>query len=237
MISHTLAIPARFFLSVIGLLLIMGAGLAFTQTEQPKEDARLPWQTDVEKFEAALQKIKRETKVPDVAIFEKRVKDRAEDIDILTDGAGGVIDFSARKGSPQHEANQQLKDKPIEWEFELMTEAKPYSDGSITLMPKLSARPADKLEEDRFPFFTISVEKPSETPWEKGQRIKLTATIDDFSRFQKDLSDSFGIVAIYYFEDDPGPFFMLKLNEAKITKAAAEVPAKASADAGESERE
>lgn len=204
-------------LTPLSLLLTLGASLSLAQDTAPAKDVRLNWQDDIIAFATELDKLSRETRVPAIAIYEKRLKEQAEDVAVITDGAGGVVDFDARKGSPQFEASKRFSNKPIEWDIELLADAELLWGKSLSLAPTLPPAFTVKLGEEEGPLFTIWIQQPSQGPFEAGERVKLRATIDDFSRFRKDFSKAYGVVAFYHFDGHPGPFFTLKLDEATIT--------------------
>ena len=65
--------------------------------------------------------------------------------------------------------------------------------------------------------FPSSITETDVGPLKAGDRIRLRASIDDFSRFKKRYSKATGLVAIYYLEDTTNPVFDVRLDEAEVT--------------------
>ncbi len=212
---------ASLLLTVAGMLFLIGTNLAFAQREpRPKPEPLAAWQTDINRFERELRRVVAEAQVPERNALERRLQNESGGVEVITDGYGGVVDFNAAKGTVQYVANEMVKGKPVEWEFELAKEAKQSYDKSITLIPKLSANANSKNDETVVPLLIgISVKELKSGPFKAGDRVKLTAAIDDFSRFRKKYHLATGLAAIYYLDDAPTTIFELRLENADITSA------------------
>lgn len=112
--------------------------------------------------------------------------------------------------------NKKLAGRSIDWEFELVEDTAIFPDKSTGLLPKTA--PAANARKKKFePWdFGISLAKTSAGPFKAGDRVRLQASIDDFSRFKKNYTRAMGPVAIHYLKDSPN-FLHLKLDEAKLT--------------------
>jgi len=177
------------------------------------------WQRDVVQFNAMLQKLVETADIPEEEEFKKRLESESGWVEVITDGYGGVVDFNAAKGTIQYEANNLMGPggPHIDWEFELTGDTKIYWNKSTNLTPKITRTLKDGKEDSQQPIFGISIAKASAGPFRAGDRVRLKASIDDFSRFKKDYGRATGLVAIYYLEDSPNPVFTLRLDEAEIT--------------------
>ena len=212
-------------LSVAGILLLIGTGSALAQREpQPKPAPLAAWQTDINRFESELQRLVSEAQVPELSALERRFKDESGGVEAVADGYGGVVDFNAAKGTVQYVANEMGKGKPVEWEFELAREAKQNHSKSIALVPKFATKPTgDKKKgiplKDTPLLLGISVKDSNAGPFKAGDRVRLKASIDDFSRFKAKYRFATGLAAIYYLDDAPTTMFELRLENAEITSA------------------
>ena len=65
---------------------------------------------------------------------------------------------------------------------------------------------------------TIMLSDAKVGPFKAGDRLRLKADIDDFSRFRKDFDLATGLVAIYHLDGAPHPIFWLKLAKAEIIR-------------------
>ena len=150
-------------------------------------------------------------------LSKKRFEKKSSGLEVITDGYGGVVDFNAAKGTIQYEASEKFGGKHIDWEFELATDTEIAWDDSTSLLPKIARTAEDGPEDSDKPIFGISIEKATAGPFRAGDRVRLKASIDDFSRFRKDYFRAFGLVAIYYLEEGPNPVFDLRLDRAEVT--------------------
>ena len=210
---------------IIKILPIVAAGiLSFpctaTTAAQEERSARAvwkDWQRDISQFEAELRKVVREARVPEEASLKKRSDKKSGGLEVVTDGYGGIVDFDAAEGTVQFVANERFGGMNIEWEFELAKDTKINWDKSTKLIPKIAGTTNRNEQESEDPLFMIAIEKPSAGSFQAGERVRLKASIDDFSRFRKNFFRAMGLVAIYYLEEGPNPAFLLKLDEAEIT--------------------
>ena len=178
---------------------------------------RMTWQRDIAQFDAELRKLAATAKVPEEEPLKKRLESRTGEVEVITDGYGGVVDFNAAKGTVQHQVNEKFGGMLIDWEFELLNDTKIHWDDSTDLVPMIARTATDGEEDSRQPIFDISVEKAAAGPFRTGDRVRLKAAIDDFSRFRKNYRRATGLVAIYYLEESPNPVFSLILDEAEVT--------------------
>ena len=175
------------------------------------------WTKDIARFDAGLRQLVATAKVPSEEELKKRLESKTGDLEIITDGYGGVVDFDAAEGTVQHVVNERFCGMNIEWEFELANDTEIYWDKSTKLIPKIARTAKDEKRDSEHPLFAIRMAKTDAGPFRSGDRVRLKASIDDFSRFRKDYSRAFGLVAIYYLEEGPNPVFSLRLDEAEVT--------------------
>ena len=177
------------------------------------------WQKEIAHFDAKLRKLVEEANIPGEEEFKRRLESESGWVEVITDGYGGVVDFNAAKGTIQHEANMLIgRGGPyIDWEFELAGDTRINYDQSTRFVPKVARITREGEEEgEQFRFF-ISLARAGDGTFKAGDRIRLRASIDDFSRFKKRYGKATGLVALYYLEGSPNPVFDLRLDEAKIT--------------------
>ena len=178
------------------------------------------WQRDIVHFNAMLQKLAETTDIPEEGDFKKRIKSKSGWVEVITDGGGGVVDFNAAQGTIQYAANNMIGagGPYIDWEFELAGDAKTSWNNKITFVPKIALIASEgKGKDEPHPRFVISIAETDVGPFKVGDRIRLRASIDDFSRFKKGYSKATGLIAIYYLEDLPNPVFDVRLDKAKVT--------------------
>ena len=145
-----------------------------------------------------------------------------EQLDALT-----KYTFDASKGTLQYLANEKVKGQTVEWEFELQRDAEKSIGGEIALFPKIGKKQViDGKEMMLGHLNAILLSGAKVGPFKAGDRIRLKAEIDDFSRFKKDFDLATGLVAIYHLEGAPHPIFWLKLAKAEIIQLPKTVPAK-----------
>lgn len=206
-------------LLVIFLLPLMTPGLVRGQAEFRAVPRPLaPWQTDIRRFEGELRRIVAEARVPQRATFERQLKESSGDLEIITDGYGGVVDFDATQGTVQYVANKLVQGRPIEWEFELARDAKTSYDGSIRLNPKLTASRSGVNSATDVPLLAqIKIKDSNAGPFKAGSRVQLKAHLDDFSRFRKGFSSATGLIVVHYLEDAPPAMFRIHLEKAELT--------------------
>lgn len=185
----------------------------FGQDEVEPEFVALPpppWTRDIQIFEKKLRGLAKEAEVPTV-----KELDEAEETEAITDGYGGYVDFDARKGTLQHVANELVKRTIVEWEFQLLEDPMKTGD-EVGLIPSFEAK---EDGEDRLArqLHLILVKDPAAAAFKAGDRIKLKATIDDFSRFRKDFDLATGLIAIYHLEGAK-TMFWLKLADDKVAR-------------------
>jgi len=177
-----------------------------------------PWQKDVHRFESELRKLVARARIPEQKALKKRIEEKSGELEVITDGYGGVVDFNAADGSVQYVANEMVQGRPIEWEFELARDAKPIYNGSIHLNPKFSMKPKGENNEKNTPLLaTIRINESSAGPFKAGDRVRLKAYVDDFSRFRKGFSRATGLIAVYYLEDAPPAMFWLHFDRAELS--------------------
>ena len=207
-------------LALAGFLSLVAVGPSQGEKEPAEEEKK--WQTDIVQFEKELRRIVATAKMPEEADFIARLKRKEGDIEVITDGGGGVVDFAAAKGTVQHVATKTFRNAEIDWELTLGTDTEIAWNQSTDLVAKeaMDARP----EGEDYPIFVIDIRKTNAGPFVAGDRIRLQSKIDDFSRFTKGFSNSRGLVAVYFLEDAPKPIFFLRLEGAKmrLVKPAAE---------------
>ena len=204
-------------LVVAGILSFLGTATTVAQEERPTRAVWKKWQRDISQFEVELRKVVSEAKLPKEEALKKRFEEKSSGLEVVTDGYGGVVDFDAAEGTVQYVANERFGGMNIEWEFELAKDTKVNWDKSTKLIPRIAGAAKGEGQESETPLFAIAIEKPDAGPFQAGDRVRLKASIDDFSRFRKDFSRAMGLVAIYYLEEGPNPVFLLKLDEAEIT--------------------
>ena len=203
-------------LAVSGFLLV-STNLLLAQEERPTRAVWKKWQRDISQFDAELRQVIREAKVPEEEALKKRFEGKSSGLEVVTDGYGGVVDFDAAEGTVQHVANERFGSMNIEWEFELANDTEIYWNKSTKLIPKIARTAQDGKQDSEQPLFAIRIAKSDAGPFHSGDRVRLKASIDDFSRFRKDYSRALGLVAIYYLEEGPNPVFDLRLDEAEVT--------------------
>lgn len=177
------------------------------------------WQKDIVHFDAMLRRLVETADIPEEEEFKKRLESDSGWVEVITDGYGGVVDFNAAKGTIQYKANNLMGSggPHIDWEFELVGDTEINYDKSTGFVPKIAQIANDgKGKSERFRFF-ISIAETDDGPFKAGDRIRLRASIDDFSRFKKGYHKATGLVAIYYLEDAPNPVFDVRLDEAEVT--------------------
>lgn len=214
-IRKTLFFSLRFacFLNLIGI------GAVCAQDEMRPVPLPLePWQKDVHHFESELRKLMARARIPEQKALEKRIEEKSGDLEVITDGYGGVVDFNAAEGTVQYVANEMVQGRPIEWEFELAGDAKLIYNGSIHLDPKFSTKPKGEIKEKNTPLLaTIKIKESSAGPFKAGDRVRLKAYVDDFSRFRKGFSRATGLIAVYYLEDAPPAMFWLHFDRVELS--------------------
>ena len=217
-------------LAVAGTLSCLCTSMAVAQEELPKRAVWKPWQRDISQFDADLRKVVGEAQIPEEESLKKRIEEKSGGLEVITDGYGGVVDFDAAQGTVQYLANDRFASMNIEWEFALANDTKIYWNKSTKLIPKITHAAKDRNQDSEQPLFAIRITKTDAGPFQAGDRVRLKASIDDFSRFRKDYTRATGLVAIYYLEDAPNPVFSLRLDEAEVTLIKG-----ANQDAGKSE--
>lgn len=177
------------------------------------------WQKDIVHFDVMLRKLLETADIPEKEGFKKRLESESGWVEVITDGYGGIVDFNPAKGTIQFEANNWIGSggPHIDWEFELMGDTEIYWNKSTSLTPKIAPTEKDRKEDSEQPIFRIHIAKASAGPFKAGDRVRLKASIDDFSRFKNDYGRATGLITIYYLEDFPNPVFILRLDEAEIT--------------------
>jgi hypothetical protein len=190
------------------------------------------WQRNIVEFDAMLRKLVETADIPEEEGLKKRLESESGWVEVITDGYGGVVDFNAAKGTSQHEANNLVGSggPHIDWEFDLATDTRIFGNGSTKLLPEI-ARVANEGtgQSEAFRFF-IRIAKADDGPFKAGDRVRLRASIDDFSRFKKRYHQATGLVAIHFLEESPNPVFCLRFDEAEVTLIKG-----ANQDAGKSE--
>lgn len=172
------------------------------------------WAKDIQHFDLKLEELASKAKVPSVKMLEE-----SDETEAITDGYGGYVDFDARKGTLQYNANGMVKDRFVEWEFELLRDAERSYDDTIAFCPKIDKKFKPKTKEQEGGYLNVIILEDSELePFKAGDRIRLKASIDDFSRFRKDFGRATGLVAIYHLDGAPHPIFWLKLAKAEIVR-------------------
>lgn len=173
------------------------------------------WTKDIQRFDDELGALVSKAKVPSAKTLED-----SDETEGITDGYGGYVDFDAKKGTLQYLANEKVKEQRVEWEFELQRDAKKSSyDDEIALVPKIGKKQLIEGKEIMLGYLNVIVLSDAKSgPFKAGDRIRLKADIDDFSRFRKDFGLATGLVTIYHLEGAPHPIFWLKLAKAEITR-------------------
>jgi hypothetical protein len=199
--------------------------------EKPKPEPKalpLPpaaWTRDIQRFDDELGALVSKAKVPSAETL-----DDSDETEAITDGYGGFVDFDASKGTLQYLANEKVKGRKVEWEFELQRDAdaeKSFGGDEIAFFPKIGKKQViDGKEMMLGHLNAILLSGAKVGPFKAGDRIRLKAEIDDFSRFKKDFDLATGLVAIYHLEGAPHPIFWLKLAKAEIIQLPKTVPAK-----------
>jgi hypothetical protein len=169
---------------------------------------------------AELRSLAAAAEIPERKALMDRLHEKDGALELISDGYGGLVDFNAAKGTVQDAATKRFAgggSKPkIEWEFELARDTETIWNKSIVLTPKAGITNGGDEKKDEIPFFEIKIAKSNAGPFKAGDRVKLSASIDDFSRFGKDFGKARGLMAIYYYDDAPNPVFYLKLDEADV---------------------
>ncbi|MCH1419127.1 MAG: hypothetical protein L7W40_02395 [Akkermansiaceae bacterium] len=178
------------------------------------------WQKNIVHFNGMLETLAKTANLPQEDDLKRRIESKSDWLEVITDGYGGVVDFNAAPGTIQYEANKLIGSGGpyIDWEFELPKGAKASWNDSMTLVPKVAVINNDNKEKREQFRFVINIAETDAGPFKAGDRIRLQASIDDFSRFKKGYSKATGLVAIYYLEGNPNPVFDVRLDEAKITR-------------------
>ncbi|QTN32653.1 hypothetical protein HZ994_10020 [Akkermansiaceae bacterium] len=178
------------------------------------------WQRDIARFDAILRKLVETADIPKEEEFKKRLEGESGWVEVITDGYGGVVDFNAAKGTIQYEASELIGSGGpyIDWEFELASDAKASYDKSMEFIPKFATVANGGEEKSGRLGFSITIAEIDDVAFKAGERIRLRAAIDDFSRFKKRYSKAMGLVAIYYLEESPNPVFNLRLDKADVTR-------------------
>ena len=155
--------------------------------------------------------------MPERKALERRLGEEPSDLEVVTDGYGGVVDFNAARDTVQYVANEMFEGRPIDWQFELAKDARQSYDKSIWLVPQFTSKPKDEGKKQDIPLLVgVSVKESKAGPFKAGDRVRLKASIDDFLRFRKRFSLATGLAAIYYLDDAPTSVFHLKLEKAEI---------------------
>ena len=205
-------------LHVAGLLSLASISLSFAQSDgSGVKLVPVPgpaWTKDIQQFDNELGKLVSKAKVPSA-----KTLDDSDETEAITDGYGGFVDFDASKGTVQYLANEKVKGQRVEWEFELKQDAEKSYDDQIALVPKVGKKQVIEGEERMLGYLNVIVLGDAKVgPFEAGDRIRLKAEIDDFSRFRKDFELATGLVAIYHLDGAPHPIFWLKLAKAEIIR-------------------
>ena len=202
---------------VAGPLLLALMNLSFAQGEAEPELRIAPgpaWTKDIQRFDDELGELVSKAKVPSA-----KTLDDSDETEAITDGYGGFVDFDASKGTLQYLANEKVKGRRIEWEFELQRDAEKTNDDHIALVPKIGKKQVIEGEEILLGYLNVIVLGDADVgPFKAGDRIRLKADIDDFSRFRKNFELANGLVAIYHLDGAPHPIFWLKLAKAEIIR-------------------
>jgi len=75
------------------------------------------WAKDIARFDAGLRNLAEKADLPEEEDLKKRLESRTGEVEVITDGYGGVVDFNAAKGTVQYEASKRFAGKSIDWEF------------------------------------------------------------------------------------------------------------------------
>lgn len=71
--------------------------------DHPGHTARVyKWTRDIDRFAAGLQELAATAKVPDEEDLLKRLENGTGEVEVITDGYGGVVDFKVAKGTVQY---------------------------------------------------------------------------------------------------------------------------------------
>lgn len=210
--------PQTFVIKILrtaGPLLLALLNPCLAQNAPEQKAIPLPpaaWTRDIHRFDEELGALVGKAKVPSAKMLND--SDKAE---AITDGYGGYVDFDASKGTLQYLANGKVKGRTVEWEFELQRDAEKSFGGEIAFFPKIGKKQVIEGKEVMLGYLNvILVEEIKNGPFKAGDRIRLKAKIDDFSRFKKNFDLATGLVAIYHLEGAPHPIFWLKLAKAEI---------------------
>ena len=109
--------------------------------EKPKPEPKalpLPpatWTRDIQRFDDELGALVSKAKVPNAKTLNDSDKTEA-----ITDGYGGYVDFDASKGTLQYLANEKVKGRRVEWEFELQRDAEKTFGDEIVFFPKIDKK-------------------------------------------------------------------------------------------------
>ena len=174
------------------------------------------WRTDLVAFESHLKKLTAAGRTPTKEEFSAKPD---EEVNCITDGAGGLIDLTPGKDTMQFRVNEALKGKTIRWEFELGRIS--AMGGGVMVIPK-SLLPAH-AERKEIPFLnTIQFKKHAanlpETELKPGHRVVLEATIGDSSKNGREPFSFHGATAIHHLQGVAHPIFWLGLDEVTITR-------------------
>ncbi len=217
LVMKTARIAGSFFLALMNL--------SFAQSEAEPEIKLVPmpspaWTKDIQRFDDELGALVSKAKVPSA-----KTLDDSDETEAITDGYGGYVDFDAGKGTLQYLANEKVKNRTVEWEFELQSDAEKTYDDHIVFAPKIGKKQVIDGKELMLGYLNAIVLSDAKVgPFKAGDRIRLKATIDDFSRFRKNFELATGLATIYHLEGAPYPIFWLKLAKAEVIHLPAKKP-------------
>lgn len=192
------------------LLLFLGSGPAYSQ-------GAVKWTGDLATFQSDLRRVAEASKIPDQKGLLKRLEGERPDVELLTAGCDGLVDFNAAAGTVQQVVSQGYKGSWVDWEFEVADDTAIAWSGATTIIPKVPATEDDKEKGDAAPRLAFHILRPSDGPFRAGDRVRLKALTDDFSRFRKDYRRALGVVAVYHMEAAPNPVFIVKFDKAELT--------------------
>lgn len=212
-------------ISIVGPFFLVLMNLSFAQSEAEPKIELVPapspaWTKDIQRFDDELGALVSQAKVPSA----KTLND-SDETEAITDGYGGFVDFDASKGTLQYLTNEKVKNRAVEWEFELQSDAERTHDDQIVFAPKVGKKQVIDGEEMMLGYLNaIFLSDAKVGPFKAGDRIRLKANIDDFSRFRKNFELATGLVTIYHLDGAPHPIFVLKLAKAEVTRLPAIKP-------------
>ncbi|MEM7391499.1 MAG: hypothetical protein AAF492_04045 [Verrucomicrobiota bacterium] len=200
-------------------LSLFPAGLIFAEEPVERKEA---WQTDVVAFNRLLGELAGRAAVPDPEELKDKIEDkpgRGREAEVVTDGAGGVVDLTPAEGTLQFVVNRMFRGKTVDWKMDIQGGDTGWT-GVTSITPKFTDRVLKNMEDGPFPFLvSIELDVPGEAEFIPGERLRVKGKIGDFNSNGRDLpSLPTGLVAIYYLEDLPHPIFWLVLSEATITR-------------------